>query len=105
MLENFPNTFIDWVALLGGIFTVVQFVIIIIQINRSRETKRGLGVILSTILRHGDAVKSQASSCRNAGAADKDALLSSIETSANSIRIEIEELWRHHWKEEPPSSS
>jgi len=105
MHENFPNTFIDWVALLGGIFTIVQFVIIIIQIYRSMEDKKNIGEKLSTILRHGDAVKAQASSCRNAGAADKDALLSSIETSANSIRIEIEEFRRHHWKQEPPSSS
>ncbi len=105
MAETFPNSFINWVALLGGVFTIVQFVIIIIQINESRRTKTQLAVILSTIWRHGDAIKSRASSCRNAGASDKEALLYSIETSADSIRIEIEEFQRRNLKEELPSTS
>jgi hypothetical protein len=100
----FSRMFVDWVAILGSIFTTIALFIVIIQVCDSMKKKKEFGAILSAILRHADTIKSQAISCSNAGAADKESMLASIGTSAAAIRIGIEEFARHHWKQELPGS-
>lgn len=91
MGDNSPNYVINCVAFIASILTIVQFIYIIVQVYVRRETEARLEMVLSTILRHADEIKSRAYTCREAGTEDKEALLSSVETMANSIRIEIEE--------------
>lgn len=114
MPNTFPGTLTDWIALLGGIVTIIQFVIIVIQISRSMKRKEDMNVILSTIFRLGSAIRSKTSSCQSADIIDKEVLLSYVEASTNAILIEIEEFRKHRkiekfrffrWKKEPPGNA
>jgi len=90
---------IEYIALIAGILTIAQFIFIIVQMYKAHKTKKEFGVILSTIERLGADIKEKASACSSADITDRTTLISSIETAANSIMIDIEEFRRHHWGE------